>query len=106
VSATLKLGDQVELGPISKPHGVDLPANKSTNIVVEFQMSWKQAGQLTQLAASGATIPYEVVGNVTIGGEKLNVELPFTIKGQVTQAQLLAAGLRGLPSIPGLPQLQ
>ena len=103
VVGTIKLGDKVTLGPISKPHGTKLAANKSTNIDLDIEASWEQAAQLAQLAAAGPTVPYEVEGTVTVGGERLNVDLPFKIKGEVSQTQLVAAGLRGLPPIPGLP---
>jgi LEA14-like dessication related protein len=103
VVGTIKLGDKVTLGPISKPHGIKLAANKSTNIDLDIEASWDQAAQLVQLAATGPKVPYEVEGTVTVGGESLNVDLPFKIKGEVSQTQLVAAGLRGLPPIPGLP---
>ena len=103
VEGTIKLGDTVTLGPITKPHGVKLPANKSTNVELELEATWGQAVQLAQLATSGPQVPYVVEGKVTIGGETLNVDLPFSIKGEVSQTQLIAAGLKGLPPIPGLP---
>jgi LEA14-like dessication related protein len=103
VVGTIKLGDKVTLGPISKPHGIKLEANKSTNIDLDIEASWEQAAQLAQLATVGPNVPYEVEGTVTVGGKSLNVDLPFKIKGDVSQTQLIAAGLKGLPAIPGLP---
>jgi LEA14-like dessication related protein len=103
VKGTITLGNKVTLGPMEKPHGVGLPANKATSVSVEFQATWEQAAQLAQLATSGPTVPYVVEGTITVGGKSLNVDLPFTIKGEVSQTQLIAAGLKGLPSIPGLP---
>ena len=100
------LGNKVTLGPVSKPHGVSLPADKTTKVTVDLDATWQQAAQIAQLTSSGPTVPYEVKGEMTIGGKKLNVDLPFTIKGEVSQAQLIAAGIKGLPSIPGLPVLK
>lgn len=103
VKATIVLGNKVKLGPVEKPHGVSLPADSTTKVTIDLQATWQQAAQIAQLASSGPTIPYVVEGTVKIGGSKLNLELPFTIKGEVSQAQLIAAGIKGLPSIPGLP---
>ena len=103
VSAKIVLGNKVTLGPIDKPHGVDLPAKKTTKVTVELNATWQQAAQIAQLASAGPTVPYRVEGRMTVGGEKLNVDLPFTIKGKVSQTELVAAGLEGLPKIPGLP---
>lgn len=103
VSATIVLGNKVTLGPVTKPHGVSLPADKTTRVTVDLDATWQQAAQIAQLASAGPTVPYEVKGEMTIGGKKLNVDLPFTIKGEVSQAELIAAGLKGLPTLPGLP---
>jgi hypothetical protein len=40
-------------------------------------------------------VPYEFRGDVTLGGQSLNVTLPFSIAGQLTRAELIQAGLRG-----------
>ena len=105
VKATILLGGQTKLGPVDKPHGVSLPANVSTKVDFDLEASWELAAELAGLATLGPTIPYEVDGTVNVGGDRLNLDLPFKIKGQVSQAQLIAAGLKGIPSIPGLPNL-
>ena len=106
VMASIKLGDRVRLGPVSMPHGVKLPSGQSTRITFDLNASWLQAADLALLAAMGPTVPYQVEGTITIGGERLNIDLPFKIAGEIGQAQLIAAGLRGLPTIPGLPSFQ
>jgi hypothetical protein len=44
-------------------------------------------------------VPYQFRGEVTLGGDSLSLSLPFELSGQLSSAQLLAAGLRGLPSL-------
>jgi LEA14-like dessication related protein len=105
VSAKIVLGNKVTLGPIEKPHGVSLPANSTTKVTFDLDATWAQAAQIAQLATGGPTVPYVVDGTVTIGGKTLNVDLPFKLKGEVSQAQLIAAGLNGL-KIPGLPMIR
>jgi len=47
-------------------------------------------------------VPYAFRGVAAIGGESLSIDVPFTIKGELTREQVLQAGLRGLGGI-GLP---
>ncbi|MCU0693761.1 MAG: LEA type 2 family protein [Polyangiaceae bacterium] len=103
VTATISVGDKVKLGPVTKPHGVSLPANQTTKVEVDLAATWNQAAELAQLAVGELTIPFVVEGKVALGGKSLNVQLPFRIEGTVSRAQLLSAGIKGLPSIPGLP---
>jgi LEA14-like dessication related protein len=105
VSATLTLGGKVKLGPINKPHGVSLPGGQTTKVDVDLSVTWNQAAALAALATAGPTIPFEVAGTVKVGGKSLNVELPFRMQGTVSRTELLAAELKGLPSIPGFPVL-
>jgi len=106
VTGTITLGEKVTLGPLTTPHAVRLTAGKSTSVTLDMNATWSQAADLAQLALAGTEVPYQVQGTVAIGGPKLNVDLPFKIKGQVSQTQIIAAGLKGLPSIPGLPSLR
>ena len=50
-------------------------------------------------------MPYTVDGTATVGGERLNVDVPFKLSGTMTPEQLQGAlmkSLQGLPAIPGL----
>ncbi len=106
VKATIVMGDKVKLGPVEVPHGISLPAKGTKKLKLDINATWEQAAQVAQLASGGPTIPYVVEGTVKVGGKSLNVDLPFKINGEVSQTQLIAAGLKGLPSIPGLPVLK
>ncbi len=105
VRAHVVLDGTVKLGPIDVRRGVKLPAKRTKKITVDIEAPWESAAQVASLAAGSPKIPYVVKARVVIGGKKLNTEVPVTIKGEVTQAQLLKAGLKGLPKIPGLPSL-
>lgn len=45
-------------------------------------------------------MPYEFKGSVTLGGDALQLTLPFTMGGTLMREQLLQAGLRGLFDAP------
>ena len=104
VTATLTFGKTVKLGPVVVPHQLNLPGGKITKLTVEIPATWESAAQVAGLAASAAKIPYVIDGTVVIGGESLNAKVPFEIGGNVSRAELLKAGLEGLPTLnlPGL----
>jgi len=52
------------------------------------------------LPAGNAEVPYQFKGDVTLGGDTLQLTLPFEMKGTLTREQLLQAGLRGLFEAP------
>ena len=98
------LGETVEMGPIDAPAGVDLTSGAWTKVNVEIPTTWSNVAAVASLAAGAPTVPYVVKGTVNVGGDKLNLDLPFTLKGSVKREELIAAGLKGLkiPPIPGL----
>jgi hypothetical protein len=59
-------------------------------------------GALALLAASNRPAPYTIDGTVTIGGERLNVDLPLHMTGTITHEELVQVTTRSLPAIPGL----
>ena len=52
------------------------------------------------LALANRPIPYEVSGKVNLGGDLVNVDLPFTLKGVISHDQLLQATVNSLPMLP------
>lgn len=105
VNAKVTFGDSVTLGPIDIDQKLTLPANKSTEVSVDVKTGWSNAAQFASLAAGKETIAYVVEGTMTVGGKSLNAKVPFEIKGKVTRAEILESGLKGLPSLRGLPGL-
>jgi LEA14-like dessication related protein len=104
VSARVLLDGKHDLGTVTVTQPVTLPAGARTIVDVPLSMKWKDATLLGVFATSKRSIPYTVEGTATVGGERLNVDLPFKMQGTVTQEQLAAAtlkSLKGLPAIPG-----
>ncbi|HZF51666.1 MAG TPA: LEA type 2 family protein [Polyangiaceae bacterium] len=105
VTAKVTLDGRYDAGTVTIRHALDLPAQKRTALDIPVTMTWNDLAGLAGLAAAGRDIPYTVEGTVAVGGEKLNVNVPFRIAGSVTQKQLLQATMSSLPQIPGLPAL-
>ena len=99
VAGTLKLGAGVEVGRArSEPKG-SVPARVIEEIDLGLQL-----GALAPLAASGKPVPYTFDGTAKMGSAKINFDVPFTVKGEITQAQAVQAGIRGLGGL--IPMLK
>ncbi|MCK6588491.1 MAG: LEA type 2 family protein [Polyangiaceae bacterium] len=105
VTAKVTLDGRYDVGTVTMTHALELPAQKRTPLDIPVTMAWRDLAGLAGLAASGRDIPFAVEGTVALGGEKLNINVPFRITGTVTQKQLLQATIGSLPQIPGLPAL-
>lgn len=105
VTGKAKLDGRWDLGAVTMEKPVVLPPGTPTTIDVPMTMPWKDVGSLGVLAASPRPVPFVFDGTVSIGGERLNLELPFSVSGTVTREQLASAALRSLPGLPGLPGL-
>lgn len=94
-----------DLGTVTASQVINLPANAHTLIDVPMNVKWKGLGGLAQIAAAKRPVPYTVDGTANVGGERLNVDVPFKLQGTITSAELQAATLKSLQNIPGLQGL-
>ena len=99
VKAHVTLAQRVELGEVTVDSKVKIPANKHADIVVPMTYSWSNLVELGLLAARQDVIPFTVEGTANIGGTSLNVDVPFTIEGTLTRAQLVSLTARSLPKL-------
>jgi LEA14-like dessication related protein len=102
VTAKFELQDGTELGRGSSAAPFTVPAEGDTALPAELSMQWTNLAALTPYALAGKALPYRISGTARLGGESLNVDLPFSISGELTQQQVLAAGLRGAAAL--IPQ--
>ena len=77
VTAKAKLDGKWDVGTITISKPVVLPPNAPTMIDVPLTMPWTDVSALGALASATGPVPYVVEGTVAVGGEKLNVDLPF-----------------------------
>lgn len=96
VSGVLEMGSSGEVGSGRCAPDTSIPARGSSVVDAELSVAWTKVESLAPYALSPAPVPYRFHGTASLGGERLNVDVPFELTGEVTRAQLLQAGLRGL----------
>ena len=94
-----------DLGTVTTSKPIALAANAHTAIDVPMNVKWKNATGFVAIATSRRPVPYTVDGTATVGGDRLNVDIPFKLQGTITAEQLQQAGLKSLQAIPGLQGL-
>jgi LEA14-like dessication related protein len=94
VEGTLFVSRHLELGHGSSKQIDSIPAGATSVVASRLHMSWPNLSSVVPLLTS-ERIPYEFRGDVAVGGETLNVKLPFTLTGELTRDELMQAGFRG-----------
>ena len=102
IVAHVILNGTQDLGTVTASQSITLPANAHTPIDVPMNVKWKGLGGLASLAQARGPVPYTVDGTATVGGESLNVDLPFKLEGKITPEQVQQAAAKSLQGIPGL----
>ncbi|WP_437782781.1 LEA type 2 family protein [Sorangium sp. So ce1097] len=105
VKANVVLDGKYDVGTVTVPVPLKLTAKAWTPIQVPLSVKWQDLTSIAAMAAQGRGVPYQVNGTVAIGGETLNVDLPFQLAGTITHDQLLTAIGNSLPGL-GLPGLR
>ncbi|HEX2674884.1 MAG TPA: LEA type 2 family protein [Polyangiaceae bacterium] len=95
-------GAGIELGQAHAQPAASIPAQGTSTVTSQIAIGWTNLAALAPFMLSPAAVPYRFEGNATLGGESLNVSVPFTLTGELTRAQLINVGLSGLtPPAPG-----
>jgi LEA14-like dessication related protein len=102
VTATIVIEKKYPLGTVAVDRAVSLPPNSTTPLEAPTTAAWQDLGALTALAGQPGPVHFEVDGTVNVGGDRLNVDLPFKATGEITHDQLVRAVAKSIPSIPGL----
>lgn len=102
ITAHVIVNGTQDLGVVTATQPINLPANAHTQLDVPMNVKWKGIGGLAMLAQATAPVPYTLDGTATVGGESLNVDVPFKLEGKITPQQLQQAALKSLQAIPGL----
>lgn len=102
-TAQLTLDGKYDIGTVTAPHRIDLPANKKKTFQVPIAFRWHDVVGLAPLALSNRDVPYTADGRVKVTAGSVELEVPFKVSGVVTHQQIVEAVGRSLPRIPGLP---
>ena len=101
-TGTLEVGSGLQIGNGRATLTGSVPAKGSSIVATDLGVNWTNLPALAPLALTAAAVPYAFRGSANVGGERLNADVPFTLTGELTRAQLVQAGLRGLSAIPAL----
>lgn len=95
VTAAFELQNGTPLGNGSTAEAFSIPGESTAPISARLDVRWTSISALAPYALSRQPLPYRLRGTARIGGDRLNLDLPFSIDGQLTEQQVIAAGLHG-----------
>jgi LEA14-like dessication related protein len=99
VNARVVIDETLDLGSVTSSQPITLPANQTSSITVPLSVKWTSVSALLQVAASARDLPYAVDGTVAMGGELVNVGVPFHLEGIVTRDQIASAAAHAVPGM-------
>jgi LEA14-like dessication related protein len=99
VTAAFELQDGTPLGSATSSEPFTLPADGDATIQAKLQVRFSSASALAPYALAAKPVPYRLRGSARVGGENLNVEVPFSLDGVLTPEQVIAAGLHGAANL-------
>lgn len=99
VTGRLILDGKHDLGTVTVPHEFKLPSGKRSHLKVPLSLKWKNLAALVALAAENRSIPYDVDGWVSVGGDILHADVPFRLRGVLTHDAIVRATMNSLPRL-------
>jgi LEA14-like dessication related protein len=100
VAGRVLLDGKHDMGTVAVSQPFRLAGGQVTHLAVPITLGLKDVPLVLGLAASNRDISYDVDGTVNVGGDSLNVNLPFHLSGQITHEQLVRATVNSLPRFP------
>jgi LEA14-like dessication related protein len=97
VSSHLVVDRTHDVGTVTVPKSITLPAGKTTKVDVPVSLRWSDVGLLAQLAAGSGAVPYTIDGKLEMGGDLVHVGVPFHLEGILTHEQIVGAVMNSLP---------
>lgn len=104
-TAKARLDGRWDMGSVTVAKPIVLPPHTPTMIDVTMAVPWTDVKALTALAGARGPVPYVVDGSARIGGERINVDVPFSMSGTISREQVTNAVLKSIPTVPGLGRL-
>ena len=101
-TATVTLDHKYNVGTVTMPRPVTLPAQKKKLVDLPISLKWNDVASLAPLALVNRDIPWDADVKVKVDAKATDVVLPFKVSGVVTHQQIVTAVGRSLPRIPGI----
>jgi len=101
-TAKVTLDGKYDIGTVTAPHSIKLPAHKKTRFDMPISVKWRDVAALAPLGMTNRDVPYEADGTVRISVKSVELDLPFKVTGVLTHAQIMQAVARSIPKIPGI----
>lgn len=95
VSGVFELQDGTELGRGGSTSAFTVPAEGAGDFKALLDVPFSNLSALAPYALAGKPVPYRIRGTARLGGEHLNLEVPFAVSGQLSAEQAMVAGMRG-----------
>jgi Late embryogenesis abundant protein len=100
LTAKVVLDGTHDLGTVTLPNGIKLPAGKRADLSIPMSLPWKDLTALLALAGQTRNIPYAIDGSLTVGSETFHADVPFYLTGVLTHEQMIQATVNSLPRFP------
>lgn len=96
VEGVLELGNSSVLGQgLAYPRG-QIPARGAARMTTQIDIQWLNMKALAPFLLGAGPVPYLFRGRARLGGDGLYLTVPFEVTGELTRAELMNAGWRGL----------
>jgi len=92
-----------DLGHSRIDRPVPLPPRQDVNVDGDVSVPWRDLPGLLLSTAMNEQVPYRLEGRARIGGDRLNVEIPFRMESTMPRSVLTSAAGN---SVPGLPPIR
>lgn len=99
VTGTLELQDGTPLGSAQSSESFTIPAEGDQDLKATLDVRFNSLSALAPYAVAAKAVPYRIRGSARLGSDNLNVDVPFTIDGQLTPEQVIAASLHGAANL-------
>ncbi len=91
-----------DLGLSHVTNATRLPSNTDVPLTLDVTAPWQDLPGILLATALNENVPYHLDGTVRVGGERLNVDVPFQMDSTIPRSILTGAASNALPAIPGM----
>ena len=101
VSVRLTLAGR-DLGLTELHSALRLPTNTDVPMDIDVRAAWGDLAGIIAISVFNENIPYRLDGSARVGGERLNIDVPFTLESTLPRRILLGAASSVVPGLPPL----